>query len=64
MWVEVKSAPNKMIGEMWKDLFEGEGVPAKLMPKDGSLIMSEGVPYKILVMSDKVHIIDEILRKI
>lgn len=64
MWVEVKSASNKMIADMWKDLFEGEGIPTKLMPADGSLTMSETVAYRVLVMSDKAHIIEEILRKI
>ena len=64
MWVEVRSAPNKMFASMWKDLFEGEGIPAHMLPADGSLDMKEAVPYKVYVPSDKVHIIDEIMRKI
>lgn len=64
MWVEVKSAPNRMLAEMWKDLFEGEGIPSKAFPADGSLEMRETVAYKVYVPSDKAHIIDEILRKI
>ena len=64
MWVQVKSASNKMIADMWKDLFEGEGIPTRLMPEDGSLVMSETAAYKVMVMGDKAHAIEEILRKI
>jgi len=64
MWVEVKHASNKIIADMWKDLFEGEGIPTKIMPEDGSLVMSETASYKVMVMGDKAHIIEEILRKI
>lgn len=64
MWVEVKTAPNKMMADMWKDLFEGEGIPSHILPADGTLSMEELVAYKVYVPSDKAHIIDEILRKI
>jgi len=64
MWVEVKSAPNRMLAEMWKDLLEGEGIPAKLLPADGTLEMKETIPYRVYVPSDKAHILEEILRKI
>ena len=64
MWKEVKTAPNLMLAQMWKDLFEGEGVPTKILPSDGSLTMKQSVPYKVYVFSDKTHIIEEILRKI
>ena len=53
-----------MLAEMWKDLFEGEGIPTKLLPADGTLIMSETTAYKVYVPTEKAHIIDEILRKI
>ncbi|MBT4511885.1 MAG: hypothetical protein HOC20_06735 [Chloroflexi bacterium] len=49
---------------MWKDLFEGEGIPSHILPADGTLSMEEMVDYKVYVPSDKAHIIDEILRKI
>ena len=53
-----------MLAEMWKDLFEGEGIPTKLLPADGSLVMSETAAYKVYVPTEKTHIIDEIMRKI
>ena len=64
MWAEVRTAPNKMFAEMWKDLFEGEGIPSKILPADGSLVFGPAKEYKVYVPSDKAHIIDEIMRKI
>lgn len=64
MWVEVKKAPNLMIAEMWKDLFEGEGVPSRLMPETGLPIGQELAVYRVLVPDDKKHIVEEVLRKL
>ena len=64
MWAEVRTAPNRMFAEMWRDLFEGEGIPSMILPADGSLQMNESVAYKVYVPNDKTHVIDEILRKI
>ncbi len=64
MWVEVKKAPNLMLAEMWKDLFEGEGIPARLMPENGLPIGQELATYRVLVPDDKKHLIEEILRKL
>jgi hypothetical protein len=64
MWVEAKKAPNLMLAEMWKDLFEGEGIPTRIMPEKGMPIGQELANYKILVPNDKKHLIDELLRKL
>ena len=64
MWVEIKKAPNLMLAEMWKDLFEGEGVPSKIMPEKGLPVGQELTPYRVLVPDDKKHIIEEVLRKL
>ncbi len=64
MWVEIKKAPNLMLAEMWKELFEGEGVPTRLMPENGLPIGQELSDYRILVPEDKKHIVEEILRKL
>jgi hypothetical protein len=64
MWLEVKKAPNLMLAEMWKELFEAEGVPTRLMPKNGLPIGQELVEYRVLVPEDKKHVVDEILRKL
>ena len=32
MWIEIKKAQTLAVAEMWKECFEGEGVPARIMP--------------------------------
>ena len=41
MWVEVKKAKTLAIAEMWKECFEGEGIPARIMPVAGLPIGQE-----------------------
>ena len=64
MWVQIKSAPNKMIADMWKDFFEGEGIPTRILPDSEKLEMREMVPYKIYVSQERVHVVQEVLRKL
>ena len=64
MWVQIKTAPNKMIAEMWKELFEGEGIPARFLPESGNLHGGEATAYKILIPKMKEHVVEEVLRKI
>jgi hypothetical protein len=53
-----------MTAEMWKEFFEGEGIPTQLMPVTGGAPNRELVAYRILVPEDKKHLIEEILRTI
>ena len=55
-----------MMAEMWKEFFEGEGVPTRILPATGDItdIGDEFVAYQVLVPNDKTHIIEEILRKV
>jgi hypothetical protein len=64
MWAEVRQAPNLMMAEMWKELFEGEGVPTQILPVTGEAPSRELVAYRILVPKDRQHLIQEILRKV
>jgi hypothetical protein len=64
MWKEIKKAPNLMTAEMWKEFFEGEGIPTRIMPKFGLPTGQELTTYRILVPEDKVHVTEEILRKL
>ncbi len=64
MWVEVKKAQTLAIAEMWKETFEGEGVPARIMPETGLPVGQEVAPYSILVPQDKEHVVKDILRKL
>jgi len=64
MWVEVKKAKNLMLAEMWKELFEGEGIPTRILPTSGIPVGQELAEYSILVPKDKEHVIKEVLRKL
>ena len=64
MWVEIKKAKNLMIAETWKELFEGEGIPARIQPVTGEAPGRELVAYQVVVPEDKQHVTEEILRKL
>ena len=64
MWVEIKKAKTLMVTEMWKELFEGEGIPTRLLPTSGETPGRELTAYRILVPEDKKHVIEEVLRKL
>jgi hypothetical protein len=51
-----------MLAEMWKEYFEGEGIPTQIIPVNGEAPTREMVAYRILVPEDKRHLIEEILR--
>jgi len=57
-----------MMAEMWKEFFEGEGVPTRIMPEPGAgsglPIGQEAAVYRILVPQDKEHVTREVLRKL
>ena len=64
MWVEVKKAKSLVMAEMWKELFEGEGIPTRILPASGEPRDREMATYSILVPQDKEHVIREVLRKL
>ena len=62
MWVEFRKVPNLMAAEMWKDLFEAEGIPTRILPEGEEV--GEKAKYRVLVPELKKHLIEDILRKI
>jgi len=64
MWKDVKRAQSLMMAEMWKELFEGEGIPTRILPDSGLPVGQELATYRILVPADKQHVIEEVLRKL
>ncbi|OGO00226.1 MAG: hypothetical protein A2Y90_04745 [Chloroflexi bacterium RBG_13_52_12] len=64
MWIEVKKAQTLAIAEMWKECFEGEGIPTRILPASGFPIGQELAAYSILVPQDKEHVIKDVLRKL
>jgi len=64
MWVEIKKTRSLMLAEMWKELFEGEGIPTRILPASGMPMGQEFATYSVLVPEDKEHVIEEVLRKL
>jgi len=50
------------MAEMWKEFFEGEGVPTQILAVTGEAPNRELVAYRVLVPEDKKHLIEELLR--
>ena len=64
MWVEYKKVPNLITAEMWKDTFEAEGLPTKILPEGDIMDWSERIPFVVYVPKGREHVADEILRKL
>ena len=64
MWVDYKIASNLILAQTWKDLFESEGLPTRLMPEIGINEWNFMTSFRILVPKGREHVADEILRKI
>ena len=64
MWVKIKDTKNLMIAETWKELFEGEGIPTRIMPAEDKPMGTELAAYHVYVPEDKKHVIEEVLRKL
>ena len=64
MWIEYKKVPNLVTAEMWKDAFEAEGLPTKILPEGNIMDWSERIPFAVYVPKGREHVADEILRKL
>lgn len=64
MWVDYKKVPDLLTAEMWKDVFEGEGLPTKIIPDGDIMTWGERVTFRVLVPRGREHVADEILRKL
>lgn len=64
MWIEYKKVPNLVTAEMWKDAFEAEGLPTKILPEGSIIDWGERVPFVVYVPKGREHVADEILRKL
>jgi hypothetical protein len=64
MWVPFKKAPSLMMAEMWKDTFEAEGLPCRILPEGDILSWAERTPFIVYVPKGREHVAEEILRKL
>ncbi|MBF8299252.1 MAG: hypothetical protein HW397_301 [Dehalococcoidia bacterium] len=63
-WSAYKKAPNLVIAQMWKELFEAEGLPACILPEGEIRTWSETSRFVVYVPRGREHIAQEILRKV
>lgn len=64
MWTELLEAKNRYIAEMWKELFDAEGVATRLVTVGDAADVSDMTPRKLYVPDSKTHVALEIIRKI
>jgi len=62
MWAEVKRVKGRTLAEMWKELFEAEGIPTRILSE--GLEEGETSIYRVLVPHFREHVVEEVLRKI
>ncbi len=65
MWVELMEVKNVYIAQVWKELFNAEGLAVEVVPVTGERAEAgELEPRKLYVPHGKLHVAQEILRKI
>ena len=64
MWTELLEAKNRFIAEMWRELFDAEGVATQIVIVGDRDTASDLTPRKIFVPDSKTHVAAEIIRKI
>ena len=62
MWTEIRITSNIILAEAWKELFEAEGVPTRILPEQMGASAED--KYRVLVPEIKKHVVDEIMRKV
>jgi hypothetical protein len=64
MWVEFKRVKGLKAANMWKKLYEGEGLPIRLLTERIEYLGDEFADYKICVPRSREHVAEEIERKV
>lgn len=64
MWTELFRVKNRYAAEMWKELFDAEGLACRLIIDGDPAQASDMTPRTIYVPDSKTHVAEEILRKI
>lgn len=64
MWTELLEAKNRYIAEIWKELFDAEGVSTRVVIVGNRAEATDMTPHKLFVPDSKTHVAEEIMRKI
>jgi hypothetical protein len=64
MWAKLMDTKNGYTARMWKELLNAEAVAVRIMPASGWAGAADLEPHEIHVPWGKLHVAEEILRKI
>jgi hypothetical protein len=64
MWTQLLVAKNRFIAELWKELFDAEGVATRVVISGNPNDATDLTPRVIWVPDSKTHVAEEIIRKI
>jgi len=63
-WVYLATAPDQLVAEMWRELLNGEDVPAMVRQGDTSSFMGvSSYPCRLMVQENDVQRAKEVLRE-
>ena len=60
MWKEIKKENSLSAARRWKEIFEQEGIPTRILPPRGA----ETDTYTVYIPRDREHVIREVLKKL
>ena len=60
MWTEIKQENSMSAAKRWKEIFENEGIPARIMPPKGE----ESGTYIVYIPKDREHVVQEVLKRL
>ena len=64
MWAKLMETKNAYTAEVWKELFNAEALSVLVVPASGWASGAELEPHDLYVPWGKLHVAQEILRKI
>lgn len=64
MWTELMRVKNRYIAEVWRELFNAEGVASRVVVLGDAKAAGDMEPRAIYVPDSKTHVALEIMRKI
>jgi hypothetical protein len=64
MWVKLMDTKNAYTAEIWKELLYAEAISVRVVPAAGWADAAELEPHEIYVPWGKLHVAQEVLRKI
>ncbi|MGH2585735.1 MAG: hypothetical protein ACRDJE_12550 [Dehalococcoidia bacterium] len=64
MWTKLLDAKNRYVAELWKELFDAEGVAIQVVIVGNREDATDMTPRELWVPDSKTHVAEEIIRKI